>query len=193
MSNGTEREYAWSKPSAEDLARVISNERQRDILLRFFSQLDSDPVAMVALKGHLVIEEKITAAIYKFVFHPEHLDSIRFTFAVKLAIARSMSLDRHDHSMWDLISKLNGLRNALSHSLNGDKRAKAMESLKATYAHACMEHSAAESSDDLVFMSCVVALCLGWVDSFEQEIERFKGHVAMLDRIVNPHRHSELE
>ena len=37
-----------------------------------------------------------TATIEKFVFHPEHLEKARLTFAHKIAIARSMSLDESD-------------------------------------------------------------------------------------------------
>jgi len=35
-----------------------------------------------------------------------------------------------------------------------------------------------------------VALCLGFLNAFEQETERFRGWVKTLDIVVNPHRYA---
>jgi hypothetical protein len=145
---------------------------------------------MVALKGHLVIEEKITVAIEKFVFHPNHLEDTRLTFAQKLAIARSFSLDESENSMWNLVAMLNKLRNTLSHSLEGAPRAKAMDSLRTAYTKerdGKLEDR--ESNDEALLLVGVIALCLGFLDGFEQEVERFREYVNLLDRAVNPHHH----
>ena len=100
----------------EHLERILPDKHQRETLLHLIEHLDSDPAAMVVLKGHLVIEEKLTTAIERFVFHPDHLEHARLTFAQKLAISRSLSLDENKNSIWDLVAKLNTLRNTLSHS-----------------------------------------------------------------------------
>ncbi len=34
-------------------------------------------------------------------------------------------------------------------------------------------------------------MCLGFVHAFEQEVERFKDYLALMDRAVNPHRHTK--
>ncbi len=44
-------------------------------------------------------------------------------------------------------------------------------------------------SNKALLLLGVVSLCLGFLDSFEQEVERFRRHVNPLDRVVNPHRH----
>ena len=56
--------------------------------------------AMTLLKGHLVLEEKITASIEKYVFNAEALENARLIFSHKLSIARSISLDESKNSMW---------------------------------------------------------------------------------------------
>lgn len=69
-----------------------------------------DESAQVILKGHLVIEETLSEIISTFVFHDEYLEGARLSFAQKLAIARTMSLDEHGNEMWQLIAALNSLR-----------------------------------------------------------------------------------
>ena len=174
----------------EDLERIIPDKHRRESFIHLVGHLDSDAAAMLALKGHLVIEEKITSTIEKFVFHPEYLDDARLTWAQKIAVARCLSLDENRNSMWDLLAKLNRLRNALSHSLEGTRRADAMSALKDGYVkerNAKLE--AWEEANEASLIMGVVSLCLGFLDSFEQEVERFREHVNRLDKIVNQHRH----
>ena len=167
------------------------NGSARDHFVRLISELESDDEALIILKGHLVIEERITAVIEKFVFHPEYLERARLTFAQKVAIARSISLDDAGHTMWDLVEKLNAVRNKLSHSLDGEPRAKAMEALKAAYLRECGGKLRDEEQDERVLLGSVLSLCLGFVHAFEQEVERFKDYVSVMDRAINPHRHEE--
>jgi hypothetical protein len=47
------------------------------------------------LKGDLVIEERVTAAIEKFVWHPEYIERSRLNFATKIQLARAISMDHH--------------------------------------------------------------------------------------------------
>jgi hypothetical protein len=44
-----------------------------DDFKHLIESLNNDEAVMVTLKGHLVIEEKITGAIKKIVFHPSIL------------------------------------------------------------------------------------------------------------------------
>src|ERR1041384_6032584 len=176
--------------TTDDLERIIPNKHQRERFLHLVGHLDSDTAAMVGLKGHLVGEEKITAAIEKFVFHPEYLDDARLSFAQKLAVSRCLSLDEDRNSMWDVLAKLNRLRNTLSHSLEGTRRANAMNTLKTAYAkerNGKLEDW--EDANEVALLLGVVSLCLGFLDSFEQEVERFREHVNVLDKIANPHRY----
>lgn len=188
----------------DDLKKIIPDEHHRNTLLRFLREVNTDPAAMATLKGHLVIEERLTAALEKFVFHPEHLKDSRLTFAQKLTICRAVSLDQNKNSIWSLIGKLNKLRNTLSHSLSGQDRKDATNALRDAYSKE-VGTTPARIKDKLSkerkskletwertdhgLVSGVVALCLGFVVAFEQEIERFKDYVNLLDIVVNPHRH----
>jgi hypothetical protein len=130
----------------EELEHIMPDKHQRDSFLRLVGHLEDDRAAVVTLKGHLVLEEKITAAIEKFVFHSEHLDAARLTFAQKLASAVYTKETGGKLEDW-------------------------------------------EKNDEALLVLSSVSQCLGFLDAFEQEVERFKQAVNMLDRVVNPHRH----
>ena len=172
----------------EVLERILPDKHHRENFLRLIGQLEDDKAAITALKGHLVLEERITAAIEKFVFHPEQLQGARLQFSQKLSIARSLSLTEHENSIWDLVEKLNKLRNTLSHSLKGASRVDAMNALRSTYAKE-RELEGWEKEDEALLILSAVAYCLGFIDAFEQEVERFKEWVDVMDVAVNPHRY----
>jgi len=175
----------------EELEHIMPDKHHRESFLRLVGQLEDDRAAVVTLKGHLVLEEKISAAIEKFVFHSEHLDAARLTFAQKLSIARSISLDESGNSMWDLVKAINKVRNTLSHSLKGARRTDAMNELRSVYTKEMRgKLEDWEKNDEALLVLSSVSHCLGFLDAFEQEVERFKEVVNKLDRVVNPHRHS---
>jgi hypothetical protein len=184
-----------SKKRMEDIrervAGMMTEGSHREHFINLIGQLESDDEALIILKGHLVVEERITAVIEKFVFHPEHLEKARLSFAQKVALARCLSRDESGNSVWELIEKLNSLRNKLSHSLDGEPRAKAMEALKAVYTRECGGKLEEDEQDERVWLGGVLALSLGFVHSFEQEVVRFKGYVAIMDRAINDHRHKK--
>lgn len=85
-----------------------------------------DDVAQIVLKGHLVMEGLMTEAIETFSLHGEFIDAARLQAHQKIALCRAISTSDQNNRMWDLISSVNGLRNALSHSLDPNRRSKAI-------------------------------------------------------------------
>lgn len=177
------------KSIKEQVAHVLPEGSAREELVDLLAQLDSDDAALIILKGHLVVEERINAVLEKFVFHPEFMDKARLTFAQKLNVARAMSLDESENSMWEVLERLNALRNRLSHSLDGARRADAMEALKAAFTRECGGTlDPQEVHDERAWLVGALAMSLGFVHAFGKEVERFKAWVAVMDRAVNPHR-----
>lgn len=168
---------------------TFTDNRSRENFQRLIGEMEMDASVIVTLKGHLLLEERLTSAIEKFVFHPEHLDA-RFTFFHKLSLARSMSTDEHKNGMWDVILKINSLRNALAHRLDEGSREKAVAGLRETYIREIGELEDFEKEHEHWMILGAVAASLGFVGAFEQEVERFKGWVKTLDRVVNPHRNT---
>lgn len=80
--------------------------------------LDGDDLALVTLKGHLIVEGVLFAVVAESLPGPIYLEKARLTFFQLMHVARGMHcspLVRDD--IWDLMGELNALRNALAHNL----------------------------------------------------------------------------
>lgn len=90
---------------------------------RFQKEMSSvDELLHVLLKGHLLLEEALENILNLSVFHREHLDDARLSFAQKSQIARSFCLRKNKFGEWDLIAAINALRNDFAHNLNSPGR-----------------------------------------------------------------------
>ena len=150
-----------------------------------------DEMALVVLKGHLIIEEPVDRILETFVFHADHLRQANLRFFQKVLVIRSVSLDEHNNS-WDLLYALNELRNAPAHLREPERRAQKVERLKSLYFDIRGNESTDEekASADHVIAFFALGMLSGFLGSFEEEVVRFKGLVRTLDRVVNPHRHN---
>lgn len=155
-----------------------------------------DAITQVVLKGHLLIEEALERIIGKFVFHPEHMENVNLRFAQKLDVARSMSLDEQDNEMWDLAKVINSLRNELAHSLSSEKRKQKTQRVRDLYLKLLDDKEISaqhkQESDEVVLM-WAATLILGFLTSFESEVDRFKAFVSALERTLNIHRHGHVD
>lgn len=151
-----------------------------------------DEVVLVVLKGHLIIEEMLDSIISKFVFNPEFLEAANLRFAQKVSVARSISLDEHNNEMWQLAVTLNTLRNELAHSLTSSKRAAKTEAVIELYFRLAADIPKSEElrgQPEHIVISSAIAFFLGFLSSFQAEIDRFRESVDALDQAMNPHRH----
>lgn len=92
-----------------------------DRLLRHLP--NSDDMSLIALKGHLLIEEVLDDLIVNRCRSPKSLNDVDISFRVKSRIARALwgSSLRTGFELpantWALIDALNSLRNAYAHNL----------------------------------------------------------------------------
>lgn len=153
---------------------------------KLFSEIDRESV--VILKGHLMIEESLDNIICNFVHHKNPIHKARLNFIQKIYIAKSMSVSDSDHSMWLLIEKINTLRNDFSHNLTSEKRQDKIKTVIALYKKETegndfnYDWKGMELYEQLVF---VISLCLGFLGTFEKEVDRFRKIVDKLDRMHN--------
>jgi hypothetical protein len=151
-----------------------------------------DEETLVVLKGLLLIEEILNNILEQFVFHIEFIGKANLRFAQKCELARSLSLDEHQNSIWELVTAYNTLRNELAHKLDSRKRQAKIDMVKALYFKLCSDRPDLENQrtlEDKIILSFAAALCLGFLSTFEREARRFRSWVDQLDPIVNPHRH----
>ena len=87
---------------------------------------DTPPAVLLILKGHLVIEEALNAAVARKLPHPEHLKKARLSFYQLVHVAKTMFdltapntiLDREVAEVWDAMLALNKIRNELAHQVS---------------------------------------------------------------------------
>ena len=147
-----------------------------------------DEVAMVVLKGHLLIEEALTRIIEKFIFHPEHLEEAKLSFYQKVHLSRSLCLRKNQFKIWELMLRINSLRNELSHALESDERNRKFERVKTMYLEEMPSSEKSENpkeQPDHIVASYACALCAGFLSSFESDASTFKEIVGNIDSILN--------
>jgi len=76
----------------------------------------SDVVTLI-LKGHLLVEEALFAAVQTRFPHPQYFLDANLRFAQLLSIAKGLFFTEEYAPVWDAIQALNSVRNRLAHSL----------------------------------------------------------------------------
>ena len=113
------------------------------------------------------------------------------SFYQKINIARSISLDESQNEMWELLGLINEYRNQLAHSLDEEIHNKKIDKLLNKYFDIYSDDPEIQKErnqpTELSLTSTIVVI-LGFLGSFESEIDRYKSAVEKLDKIMNPHR-----
>jgi len=152
-------------------------------------------IDLIILRGHLLLEEYLYNAICEFVFHPTFIKKADMSFSQMVSIARSISLDEENNSVWGLILAINKLRNKIAHELPTSVRIKEyVAKVKDLYNGEMNGVEDAQErmwkNDDCKGMTFAVAMGMGFLNEFLEEVKRFKKAVHLIDTIYNPHRHN---
>jgi hypothetical protein len=153
-----------------------------------------DELAELTLKGDLLIEEHLAEIVRRFVFHPDRLEKCQLRFPQLVELARALSLDESDNSMWTLIDALHALRNGLAHSLAEGKRRPRLDRVRRAFFQEAVDipdMKAPKSTDDREVLMLSFVFALGFLGQFKREADRFREVVDSMDRIMNPHRHHD--
>lgn len=127
--------------------------------------------------------------------HGDLVEGARLQVHQKIALCRAMSTSDHNNKMWDLVSNLNTVRNALAHSLSQDRRSTAIQRLRTVY-----ERELGNARDtvkgipvgiekdippDTALCLYAVAAVLGYLHAHLAEVRRLKTMVLKLDKAMN--------
>ena len=137
----------------------------------------------------------MTEAIETFLLHGEFVESARLQVHQKIALCRAISTSDQNNKMWDLVTAINTVRNALSHSLDPDRRSRAIENLLSVYEQHFKDMPDAvngipkgiekEIRADAALCLYAVAGALGYLHAHLQEIRRLKSMIVQLDAAMN--------
>lgn len=79
---------------------------------------DDADLALVVLKGHLLIEQRVRAFVEARLLKPEALGQARLSSHQLICLAESLCLPNPEPAwLWEMVRKLNSLRNSLVHEL----------------------------------------------------------------------------
>ena len=167
-----------------------------EIQAKFTDELrEVDDVAQIILKGHLVMEGLMTEAIETFSLHGEFVEAARLQVHQKIALCRANSTSDQNNKMWELISSINTVRNALSHSLDAGRRSKAIQNLRQVYEQEFKDMPNAvkgipkgieeDIPADTALSLYAVSTALGYLHAHLEEVRRLKSLVVELDAAMN--------
>lgn len=142
----------------------------------------------LVLKCHLLIEEVLTEIIRDYLLHPEFVDQARLTFAQKVNIARSMSVDQQKNPVWKVVASFNRLRNDYGHSLEPVDAEEDMKWMRKHYLRNPEFAGEANDSDEVLLKNACIFV-LGFLGSFHSEVKRYRMWLKFLDRVANRHTH----
>jgi hypothetical protein len=80
-----------------------------------------DEFSQTAIKGHLLIEERLSQILDLSLGKPEIVSKARLTFPQKLRIVQAMSFLDPSDTMWEVALTLNRLRNEMAHRLDSPR------------------------------------------------------------------------
>lgn len=99
----------------------MRNRREPVPIERADEHLDQvSEVTTLILKGHLLVEEALYAAVQDKFPSPQFFMDANLRFAQLLAIAKGFFFDNEHAPVWDAIQALNSIRNRLAHRLEPD-------------------------------------------------------------------------
>ena len=88
---------------------------------------DTDDLAFLVIKGHLLVEVMLDILAHSTFPHPKYLDKLDLGFRSLAFVVRAAVIKKSDDSHWDLIVKLNELRNKFAHNLEPNVETKLRE------------------------------------------------------------------
>ncbi len=101
----------------EEVRVAIAQRAARDARLGEILKNDDDLISLV-LRGHLVAEEVLYAAVAAHCPRPEHLSSARLRFPQLVSLLQSLEkIPVMPGHLWQALRELNRLRNALTHQI----------------------------------------------------------------------------
>jgi hypothetical protein len=96
-------------------------------------------MTLIALKGHLLIEEMLDEIIWAHCQDPAVLQDVEIRFPAKVKLALALTGSRELSHVWGLCEKLNSLRNSLAHQLDSPHAQKRLDSFFSAFEGAHFE------------------------------------------------------
>lgn len=108
----------------------ILNKKGEPVFLYDRHMPKTDDIELIVLKGHLLVEEVLNGLAQIALPNPQYLPE-QLMFQKLACVVRAVIPQRSNDLCWELILKLNALRNDLAHNLSSSKRQQKLTDLLA--------------------------------------------------------------
>jgi hypothetical protein len=121
----------------EEEMRALIEARTRqskELFIKHFSKVP-DELSLIVLKGHLLVEQSLTAIISHYAQPSADIAKVNLRFVQKMALAKALvpSFFCIPQDFWNFVDLLNHLRNDLAHQLESKKLDGHLESLRTMF------------------------------------------------------------
>lgn len=140
----------WQVDSFRRFLQIFPHERDRELVI---------------LKGHLLIEEQINKIISERLHDAADLEKLDLGCAQAVELARALVGDKTGDELWDLVKKLNKIRNKIAHNVEPS----GLEDRIIDLVDTCPIDPSPFDNDDLGFEWCLWNLFVWVTEYVEQE------------------------
>ena len=120
----------------------------------------SGDITLIALKGHLLIEEMLDEIIWAHCESPDVLQDVEIRFPAKVKLVLALTGTHELANVWNLCEKLNSLRNSLAHKI---EHPAAQKKLNAFFAGFGNDYEWKPTTRDAEDLWCGIAILIGAV------------------------------
>lgn len=142
-----------------------------EILAKFREETSCiDEVTLTVLKGHLVIEQMLDAAIGCWIPYMDRMPDL--TFHRKVELCTALGVHQGSRQEWSMVFALNQLRNKLAHSLSGEAHDAKIKNLR----EKCSVDQifGAQDLDDVQMCQWAVTVCIAFLHDVFGEIKEME-------------------
>jgi len=175
---------------SEDEMKALIDARTRhckDLFRKHFWNLPDD-LSVIVLKGHLLVEQSLTAIISHYVGASGELAEARLQFSQKVALVKAFVgwAFPVEVEPWDFLKLLNRLRNDFAHELEPKKLAAHLTAVRAMASARRNEEQELSLETDAGNLKFIISFWLGVldpVDALIHTMEKSKAYTADLSRL----------
>ena len=109
----------------------------------------SGDITLIALKGHLLIEEMLDEIIWAHCKSPDALQDVEIRFPAKIKLVLALTGTHELAQVWSLCEKLNSLRNSLAHKIEHPAAQKKLNAFFAGFGNDYDWQPTTQGADDL--------------------------------------------
>jgi hypothetical protein len=156
---------------------MSTNEEKKDKFIQNFREHlgDVNGLLQVFLNGHLEVEGDLDSFLNEMFFRPEYLEDARLSFAQKVQIARAYTPEDHSRPEWELMLRLNKIRNDIAHRSRHKPLKIEIERLREATAKTYLRKDVVANLDPLDVVVRAVAMCCGFLGVMTDLLKKAQG------------------